>query len=104
MVDLASIGMSGDGDWSINVVNGWTSSSGANLRPRRHAERQFLCSTNAIPGCTIPDACNYNSSATSDDGSCDLGTPAYFDIDEDGFGQFFAMNFAAMRFQRAQSR
>ena len=92
VVDLASIGMSGEGGWFINVVNGWTSSSGANYD--LVVTLNGVCSIdNAIPGCINPEACNYDESATLDDGSCDLGTPAYFDIDEDGFGQFFAMNF-----------
>ena len=39
-----------------------------------------------------PEACNYDPSATLDNGS-DLGTAAYFDSDNDGYGQFFAQYF-----------
>ena len=44
-------------------------------------------------GCTNAEACNYDATATLDDGSCDLGTPAYYDSDGDGYGQFFAQYF-----------
>ena len=44
-------------------------------------------------GCTDPEACNFDSEATLDDGSCDLGTAAYFDSDGDGYGMFFAQYF-----------
>jgi gliding motility-associated-like protein len=37
-------------------------------------------------GCTNPMACNYNESATDDDGSCFLASPFYPDTDADGFG------------------
>ena len=30
----------------------------------------FICDENEISGCTNPTACNYNTSATDDDGSC----------------------------------
>ena len=36
---------------------------------------------------------NYDPSATLDNGSCDLGTAAYFDSDNDGYGRFFAQYF-----------
>jgi len=39
-----------------------------------------------IPGCTNPIACNYNPSATVDDGSCVLPNYYYADLDSDGFG------------------
>ena len=48
-------------------------------------------STSDIPGCTESDACNYNLSATTDDGSClytdalgECGGPCEADIDADG--------------------
>ena len=31
-----------------------------------------VCDSSEIPGCTSPTACNYSSSATDDDGSCDF--------------------------------
>lgn len=39
-----------------------------------------------ILGCTDPLACNYDVSATEDDGSCFLESPYYPDTDADGFG------------------
>ena len=40
-----------------------------------------------IPGCTVANACNYNSLATTNDGSCVLPSlPYYADNDGDGFG------------------
>ncbi len=39
-----------------------------------------------FPGCTDPVACNYNSSASPDDGSCLYPFTAYVDNDNDGFG------------------
>ena len=43
-----------------------------------------------IRGCTDPNACNYKSLATKNDGSCDYGRAAYYDRDGDGYGNFFA--------------
>ncbi|MFN5091782.1 MAG: MopE-related protein, partial [Bacteroidota bacterium] len=40
----------------------------------------------AIAGCTNPTACNYNASATADDGSCTYATDFYADLDGDGYG------------------
>ena len=31
-----------------------------------------VCDVDEIPGCTTPEACNYNPEATDDDGTCDL--------------------------------
>ena len=39
-----------------------------------------------ILGCTDPLACNYDASATEDDGSCVMASPFYLDADADGFG------------------
>ena len=91
-VDLTSLNLSGDGDWSINVINGWTTSGGVNYD--LVVTLNGVCSgTPSFAGCTDSEACNYDASATLDDGSCDFGTAAYFDSDGDGYGQFFAMNF-----------
>jgi len=40
-----------------------------------------------------PEACNFDPDATWDDGTCDLGTAAYFDGDGDGYGQYFTQYF-----------
>jgi hypothetical protein len=39
-----------------------------------------------VDGCTDATACNYDSSATNDDGSCIYGESVYYDLDEDGYG------------------
>jgi len=88
-VDLASLGMTGEGNWSINLINGWTNSGGANYDVL--VAFNGVCSGEpTFGGCTDPESCNYEAEATLDDGSCDPGTPVYFDSDGDGFGQFFA--------------
>ena len=91
-IDFTNLGMAGEGDWSINLINGWASSGGVNY--------DIVVSLNGVcsgdpqfGGCMNPEACNYDASATLDDGSCDLGTAAYYDSDGDGYGQFFAMYF-----------
>ena len=91
-VDLSPFNMTGDGDWSLTLINGWASSAGVNY--------DIVVSFNGVcsgepsfGGCTNPEACNYDASATLDDGSCDLGTAAYFDSDGDGYGEYFAQYF-----------
>ena len=37
-------------------------------------------------GCTDPTACNYNAAALCDDGSCTFGDVYFEDVDGDGFG------------------
>jgi hypothetical protein len=44
-----------------------------------------LCNVVSIPGCTDANACNYNSAATIDDGSCIDPTTWYLDEDADGY-------------------
>ena len=78
--------------WQLNVINGWTSSGGVNYD--FNVTLSGVCTGPPTEGgCTNPEACNYDSSAEVDDGSCDLGTPAYFDGDGDGYGQYFAQYF-----------
>ncbi len=43
------------------------------------------CVTTDVPGCTDVNACNYNSAATIDDGSCIDPTTWYLDADADGY-------------------
>ena len=38
------------------------------------------------PGCTDGTACNYDATATTDDGSCVYGQAYYLDADQDGYG------------------
>lgn len=44
-----------------------------------------LCNVVSIPGCTDANACNFNSNATIDDGSCISPTMWYLDADADGY-------------------
>lgn len=39
-----------------------------------------------VPGCTDNTACNYDATATADDGSCTYGSAYYLDSDGDGHG------------------
>jgi hypothetical protein len=39
-----------------------------------------------IPGCTEASACNYDPTATTNDGSCTYSQPYYLDSDNDGYG------------------
>ena len=42
--------------------------------------------TTDVDGCTDEAACNYDSAATSDDGSCEYGSQVWYDLDQDGYG------------------
>ena len=45
-----------------------------------------ICDQFEIAGCTDATACNYDASATDDDGSCLSPTIWYLDLDGDGLG------------------
>ena len=45
-----------------------------------------FCVVGDLEGCTNAAACNYDSDATIDDGSCTLATIYFLDVDGDGFG------------------
>jgi len=56
------------------------------------ADMDGVCDEDEVPGCTNPDACNYNADATDDDGSCydaedyyDCNGNCINDSDMDGF-------------------
>jgi lysyl endopeptidase len=70
----------GDGNVLAQVV------AGGNFGAQ--ATHNFCVSSGSTdtPGCTDGGACNYNPSATSDDGSCVYGQAYYLDADQDGFG------------------
>ena len=68
-VNLSLVPLSGSGSWSLQIINGWTSSGIVDYA----MDVQFpgLCElATDVPGCTDADACNYNPDATVDDGSC----------------------------------
>ncbi len=56
------------------------------------SDNDGICNENEVPGCTDPEACNYNAAATDDDASCTYPAQTYLncdgscinDIDNDG--------------------
>ena len=68
-IDLSGAPLTGSGDWTVQLVNAWTSSGIVTYT----ADLEFpgLCTDPVdIPGCMDPIACNYNPDATLDDASC----------------------------------
>jgi len=70
-VDLSSAGVSGDGVWTVTIVNGWQTSTGSDY------DATFtlggICPGEFVEvlGCTDAASCNYDSAANTDDGSCE---------------------------------
>ena len=67
-VDLSAAGLTGSGDWTLQLVNGW-SSSGA-VTYVADITVHDVCIGGVVEGCTDPAFCNYDANATTDDGSC----------------------------------
>ena len=67
-LDLSDAALYGDGDWTLQVWNGFDSSTEVTF----DASFNFIgiCADGAIVGCTDAGACNYNADAAVDDGSC----------------------------------
>ena len=71
-VDLTSYGLTGAGDWTFEFVNGWSSTT-ASATWEGTISVEGLCAGlvgEDVEGCTDSEACNFNASATLDDGSC----------------------------------
>ena len=87
-VNAAAAGLSGTGEWTVTLVNGWATSTGASYDVTFAVNG--LCATGAggdVLGCTEPFGCNYNAEATVDDGSCIFPYDiVYVDEDGDGYG------------------
>ena len=70
-VDLSSAGVSGDGVWTVTIVNGWQTSTGSDY------DATFtlggICPGEFVEalGCTDAASCNYDPAANTDDGSCE---------------------------------
>jgi hypothetical protein len=61
----------GTGTWTITILNSWASSNGASYETT--LTFNGLCAGNFNnPGCTNADACNYDPTAVSDDGTCEF--------------------------------
>ena len=67
-VDLSGAGLSGDGEWSVQLINGYSSSAGVTYVA--DITVNDVCIGGVIDGCTDPASCNYDADATVDDGSC----------------------------------
>lgn len=68
-VSLSLVPLSGSGSWSVQIINGWTSSGIVDYV----VDLQFpgLCPLDTdVQGCTDAAACNYNPDATVNDGTC----------------------------------
>ena len=72
VVDLTGAGISGAGEWTVTIVNGYTLSGGSSY------DATFtlggICPGEFVEvlGCTDSSACNYDSAANTNDGSCDF--------------------------------
>ena len=98
-VDVSAASLSGDGYWTLSLINGWATSGGSSYNasfvltgvcPGDFVEvlgcldssacnynsaantNDDSCEYTSCSGCMDMDACNYDESATTDDGSCDF--------------------------------
>jgi hypothetical protein len=72
VVDLSGAAVSGDGVWSVTIVNGWSTSTGADYDATFTLAGICPGEFVEVLGCTDSSACNYDSSANTNDGSCDF--------------------------------
>ena len=90
-LDLSSAGLTSAGTWSVALYNGW--STGPSVTYDASFTLNDVCTVqNGTPGCTLLEACNYDSEATVDNGSCILPySEVYIDEDGDGIGGTMAI-------------
>jgi len=72
VVDLSGAAVSGDGVWSVTIVNGWATSTGADYDATFTLAGICPGEFVEVLGCTDSSACNYDSAANTNDGSCDF--------------------------------
>ena len=75
-VDLSSSGLTGAGDWSIELINGWTNAT-ATASWTGTLTLDGLCpgvDGPDVDGCMDDSACNYNAAATIENDSCVFAT------------------------------
>lgn len=74
VIDVTSQGLMGEGEWTVALANGYNYSDGATYDAS--ITLVGICSDNTVDpdpvyGCIDSSACNYDSLADTDDGSCD---------------------------------
>lgn len=76
--------IAGIGSWTVTIMNAWDNSNGASYETTLSFEG--LCEgVFDNPGCSNPSACNYDPTATTDDGSCEFEScPCIGDFNQDG--------------------
>ncbi|PCJ79979.1 MAG: hypothetical protein COA49_10180 [Bacteroidetes bacterium] len=74
VVDLSAAAISGDGVWSVTIVNGYSTSTGVDYDAT--FTLSGICPGGIIEvlGCMDMSACNYDPTANTDDGSCEYTT------------------------------
>lgn len=78
-INVSAGGLSGEGDWSVTLLNGWDASAGAGYDIS--FSLNGVCLFTNLPGCTDATACNYNPDATIDDGTCTFPADPVLDCD-----------------------
>ncbi len=73
VVDLSSVGVSGDGVWSVTIVNGYVGEASTGADYDATFTLGGICPGEFVEvlGCTDAASCNYDSAANTDDGSCE---------------------------------
>ena len=71
VVDLSSAGVSGDGVWSVTIVNGYVASTGADYDATFTLAGICPGEFVEVLGCTDAASCNYDQAANTDDGTCE---------------------------------
>ena len=100
--DLATYGLTGDGCWTVEMMNAWTSGGASDYV--LELDLIGVCSSGGSTGCTDPQADNFDDCAFVDDGSCtypelsavfsfsqDCSVPALVEFSEQSLGNVQSM-------------